>query len=127
MSSQAENQTKKLSNEMIRLIARSLRNTSASRLKAVSKRFKDTVYAKSHPMPINNNGYRTNDWNAVNERGLFQYVNGKKRYKQNHIDFKAKSKRITTLQSSSGQKVRLASQKWGNSLSSSECKRLFQY
>lgn len=37
-----------LSNNMILLIARTLRDSDASRLKSVSKRFGNTVYAKSH-------------------------------------------------------------------------------
>ena len=97
MNSQAQNKTEDLSNEMIRLIARNLRDTNASRLKAVSKRFRGTVYAKSHPTILNkNNGYNSNN-SFIRPSSYYQEVNGKKISKRNHENFKEKQRAASML------------------------------
>lgn len=98
MNSHAQNKTKDLPNEMIRLIALSLRDTNASRLKAVSKRLRDIVHAQTHPTILNdNNGYRSNASIAHNARGAYQVVDGERIYRKNHMNRKERQRAARLL------------------------------
>tara|TARA_B100001175_G_C19275354_1_gene526180 strand:- start:103 stop:630 length:528 start_codon:yes stop_codon:yes gene_type:complete len=108
MNSQAQNRTKDLPNVIIRMISRNLRDTNASRLKVVSKRFRDLVHAKTHPTILNdNNGYRSNASMFIDPRiypgiypgisGIYQVVDGKRIYKRNHINLKERQRAARLL------------------------------
>ena len=104
-----KNRLSTLPNEMILLIARTLRDANAARLKSVSSKLRRVpIYVPRHRTILNeNNGYNNNWRSGFNNRWLPNHTHryglyktrrdGKRVYLENHFELMAKKKAASML------------------------------